>query len=407
MNGECSSAAGISALGIAVIGVGNIGSAHADCLARGKINGARLAALCDIDPDKERALRALYPDVPFFDDAGKLFDSGLCDAVIVSAPHREHVPLGIAALERGLHLLTEKPAGVSVSDVRRLNEKAASSGRVFGIMFNQRTSPLFRRARDIFRAGTLGELTRVNWIITNWYRTQQYYDSGTWRATWRGEGGGVLLNQAPHNLDILQWICGMPVRLRASCYEGKFHHIEVEDEATLFFEYENGATGVFITSTGEYPGTNRLEISGTKGKMVLEEGHIRLFTHAPRAGASNGADIPDIVCETIETGGETGGHAAVLQNFTDAVRTGSPLIAPGEDGIYELSLSNAAFLSSWTGEWVLLPIDAEHTALFDSMLAERAASSKKYNAGPAAERGVAPGDRGEAAGYKDKWQVNW
>lgn len=382
---------------IGVIGIGNIGSAHTACLARGDIEGARLAALCDIDEGKETQLRQKYPDIPFFRDAGEMIRSGLCDAVIVSAPHREHVPIGMAALERGLHTLSEKPAGIRVSDVRLMHACAARSGKVFGIMFNQRTNPLFQKARELLRSGTIGALTRVNWIITNWYRTQQYYDSGKWRATWSGEGGGVLLNQAPHNLDLMQWICGMPVRVRAFCYEGKFHNIEVEDEATLYFEYENGATGIFVTSTGEYPGTNRLEISGTTGKMVLEEGQIKLYTTH-----DNALELPHVEFKILETGGECNGHAAILQNFTDAIRLGTPLLAPGTDGIYELSLSNAAYLSSWTGEWVELPIDDRHTKLFDAELARKAAASRGHAIGTQKADACR-----ETDAYKKKWQVNW
>ena len=412
-----------------VVGIGNIGSAHAACLARGAIEGGLLAALCDCDPAKAQLVRQQYPAVPFFDEAQALFASGLCDAVIISVPHRFHVPLGIAALAQGLHVLVEKPAGVSVSEVRRLNEAARQSGRVFGIMFNQRTDPLFQKAKALLSAGALGAMKRVNWIITNWYRTQAYYNSGGWRASWTGEGGGVLLNQAPHNLDLLQWICGMPKRVRAFCYEGKYHQIEVEDEATLYLEYENGATGLFVTSTGEYPGTNRLEITGERGKMVLEEGKLKLFTteESEREFCFSlpvNAPLPALQHQTIEFSDSINGHAAIIQNFADAVRTGAPLLSPGEEGINELSLSNAAYLSSWQQDWVDLPLDA---ALFDEQLNRRAA---KNSGGTPADReagaSVGENDVSSAAGsifadsegstapaaggqgsYKDKWKVNW
>ncbi|MCI8590168.1 MAG: Gfo/Idh/MocA family oxidoreductase [Clostridiales bacterium] len=385
-----------------IIGIGNIGSAHANCLTHGQIQGAVLTALCDWDADKEKILREKYPHIAFYDQAEALLQSGSCDAVIISTPHPSHVALAMQAFENGLHVLVEKPAGVCVSDVYRLNDIAEQSGRVFGIMFNQRTEPLYQKAKALLRAGAIGEMKRVHWIITNWYRTQQYYDSGGWRATWRGEGGGVLLNQAPHNLDLLQWICGMPTRLRAFCYEGKHHHIEVEDEATLYMEYENGATGLFVTSTGEFPGTNHLEITGDCGKIVVEEGHIKLWTIEESERhycfhAKSGDPLPAVTTEIIEPEGPPGTHAAIIQNVTNAIRFGQPLLAPGSDGIYELSLSNAAYLSSWQDRWVSLPMKGDE---FDTAFAQRAAAAS-YN-----KQKSSPLDS-EMGQYKKKWQVNW
>ncbi len=269
-------------------------------------------------------------------------------------------------------------------------------------MLNQRTNPLFRKAREIVQGGELGEMKRTVWIITNWYRTQHYYDSGSWRATWAGEGGGVLLNQAPHNLDLWQWICGMPVSVTAQCEVAKYHHIEVEDEATLFTRYANGATGLFITSTGEFPGTNRLEISGELGKLVLEEGKLKWWKlrhneREVRFGsqldfAKIDMDYTEIVPEEKETA-----HAGILQNFANAILEGEPLLSPGEDGINELTLSNAAYLSQWQGNVpVTLPLDG---AAFDRLLAQRAATSTYHDAAQAGE---------DASGqYSQRWQVNW
>ena len=267
-------------------------------------------------------------------------------------------------------------------------------------MFNQRTNPLFREARDIVKSGKLGNLKRSVWIVTNWYRTQSYYDSGEWRATWSGEGGGVLLNQAPHNLDIWQWICGMPKKLYAKCDVAKFHNIEVEDDATILAEYEGGATGTFITTTGEYPGTNRLEISGELGKLVLENNILkwwRLKDNEAEVRFASKEGSPHIETEYLEirpTEKETA-HKGILQNFTNSVLSGEELIAPGTDGIKELTISNAAYLSAWKGEAVTIPfVSAE----FDYLLAERAETSSYHqNKGKALS--------GE--GYSSRWSVRW
>ena len=242
----------MSGIKVAVIGFGNMGTAHATCLAEGKIRGLELAAVCDIRPERLAESRRRFPGVACFADYRDLLASGGAQAAVVAVPHPLHGEIASAALGAGLHTLVEKPMEVSVTKARRLAEDARKSGKVFAIMLNQRTNPLFRKAREIVQGGELGEMKRTVWIITNWYRTQHYYDSGSWRATWAGEGGGVLLNQAPHNLDLWQWICGMPVSVTAQCEVAKYHHIEVEDEATLFTRYANGATGLFITSTGEF-----------------------------------------------------------------------------------------------------------------------------------------------------------
>lgn len=386
---------------VGVIGIGNMGTAHAACLQKGAVDGLSLAAVCDCNPQKRAVCVEKFPSVPFFDDWQQLIAAKAVDAVIIATPHRFHAHIAQAALEAGLHVMCEKPVDITVSAARRLNEAAAKSDRVFGIMFNQRTNPLFAKARALVQSGAIGEIKRTNWLITNWYRTQAYYDSGDWRATWAGEGGGVLLNQAPHNLDLWQWICGMPTRLMAFCPVGKYHDIEVEDEATLLVEYANGATGCFITSTGEFPGTNRLEIIGDRGQLVLEKGVLkywqlneneREFCYSCTAGF---AEIPHTYTEFTPDRPETA-HQGILQNFANAILHGEPLLANGTDGIFELTLSNAAYLSAWNNnQWIDLPIDSE---TFDRQLAERCATS-------AFRESVVH----EAAqdGYRPRWSVNW
>lgn len=361
-----------------IIGIGNIGTVHARYLLAGTVKEACLTAVCDNNLDKHPAIRQLVgEEVEIFSDAEAMLKSGLIDAVIVSTPHYDHPGLSMLAMRHGIHTLCEKPAGVYTAQVREMNEFARGCNVVFGMMFNQRPNPLYQKVKDLIDSGELGELRRSNWIITNWYRSQSYYNSGGWRATWKGEGGGVLLNQDPHQLDLWQWLVGMPVRMRAFCQEGKHRQIEVENEVTAYAEYANGATGVFITTTAEAPGTNRLEIAGDRGKVVVEDGKLRFWRLREsetefNARWQNGFGEPECWEVTIPVAPESSEHHVVTANFAAAVLHGTPLIAPGTDGIHGLTLSNAMHLSTWTDGWVDLPFDE---ALFKKLLDERIAHS--------------------------------
>ncbi len=385
---------------IGVVGVGNIGTAHARLLAAGKIEGAALTAVCDRDAARREYAENTFL-VPAFSQLSDMLNSGLVDAVLIATPHPLHAAMAAQVLQSGLHVLVEKPVDIAVSRARKLDELAQKTGRVFGMMFNQRTDPLFQKAREMVQSGVLGELKRTVWVVTNWYRSQRYYDSGGWRATWAGEGGGVLLNQAPHNLDLWQWICGMPVSVTAFCDTAKYHRIEVEDDVTLFARYENGATGTFITSTGEYPGTNRLEIVGDRGKLVLENGTLKWWQLAASErevcfSAEKGMPGIDTRYAEWKPDAPAAGHAGILRNFVNAILHGEPLLAPGTDGKRELTLSNAAYLSEWTGNReITLPFDEEW---FDRLLSER------MSAGKSVEETSQHTVDGE---YKERWQVRW
>ena len=361
-----------------IIGVGNIGTVHARYLLAGTVKEACLTAVCDNNPDKHSAIRQLVGnDVALFSDAEEMLKSGLIDAVIVSTTHYDHPGLSMLAMRHGIHTLCEKPAGVYTAQVREMNEFARGCNVVFGMMFNQRPNPLYQKVKDLIDSGELGELRRSNWIITNWYRSQSYYNSGGWRATWKGEGGGVLLNQDPHQLDLWQWLVGMPVRMRAFCQFGKHRDIEVENEVTAYAEYANGATGVFITTTAEAPGTNRLEIAGDRGKVVVEDGKLRFWRLREsetefNARWENGFGEPECWEVTIPVAPECSDHHVITANFAAAVLHGTPLLAPGTEGIHGLTLSNAMHLSTWTDDFVDLPFDE---ALFKKLLDERIASS--------------------------------
>ena len=371
-----------------IIGVGNMGSAHARTLAGNKVEGAVLAAIADISSDAIGRIRKDMPEsIVYFDSAEAMMDSGLIDAVIVAVPHYEHPRLAIAGLSRGLNVLVEKPAGVYAAQVREMNEASlAFPGQKFGIMFNNRTNPVYIRMHDMVAAGEVGEIKRTSWIITDWYRSQSYYDSGSWRATWKGEGGGVLLNQCPHNLDLWQWIVGMmPSRIRAFCHEGKWHNIEVEDDVTAYVEYPNGATGTFVTTTADAPGTNRFEITGDKGKLVSEGGKLVFYKLAMperewNATYKGGFGSPAVERIEIDVSGDFPNHAGILRDFTHAVLTGGALWAPGIEGIRSLQISNAMHLSSWLDKTVEVPVDE---AVYLDLLQKKIASSEEKSGGSA------------------------
>jgi predicted dehydrogenase len=361
---------------LGIIGMGNIGRFHASYLSDGKVPGCLLAAVCSTSPDKLKE----YGDrgVPVFGDAVKLIRSGSVDAVLIATPHFQHPALAMSAFEAGLHVMCEKPIAAHKADAERLIAAHRQTPKlVFAAMFQFRAAPCYLKIRQLVRDGTLGEIVRINWINTDWFRTEAYYASGGWRATWRGEGGGVLLNQCLHNLDTLQWICGMPKRLRGFCQLGRFHRIEVEDNVTAWLEWENAATGAFISSTGEAPGTNRLEIAGTGGKLVLENEKLTLTRNDAdmvefSRTAPGGFLKPGSSQEEISFTREEAPHAVLLRNFTDAILRGAPLLAPGAEGLHSLELANAMVFSSMCGQTLELPMDG---AQWEKKLNELIASS--------------------------------
>jgi predicted dehydrogenase len=370
----------MSKIHLGILGMGNMGGGHFHNILEGKCPSVEVTAICDIDTDRLSLFSDKLASAAAFTNAEEMLDSGLVDAVLITVPHYDHPTFAIECFKRSIHVLTEKPAGVYTRQVREMNAAAEKAGVKFGIMFNQRTNPLYAKARDIVRSGALGELKRLVWIITNWYRTQAYYNSGSWRATWSGEGGGVLLNQAPHNLDLWQWIFGLPKRVRAFCTFGKYHNINVEDDVTIFGEYESGATATFITTTGEAPGTNRLEISGDRGKLVIENGLLKWWKLAvPEREfcftATEGFFTSEYTYEEF-TAPEPEGHPQVLEAFAQAILNGSEMITRGEEGLNSLLISNAAYLSTWTDGWVELPFDEARFEGFLKELCEKESCSK-------------------------------
>jgi len=353
---------------IGIIGMGNMGKYHADYLLKGEVAGAQLSAVCSTSPQK---LEAYKDRAEIFSDGVEMIKSGSIDAVLIATPHYQHTSLGICAFEQGVHVMVEKPISAHKADGERLIEASNKHPDiVFGAMFQLRTEPRYLKIKKLIDDGDLGEIVRINWIITDWYRTEAYYASGGWRATWKGEGGGVLLNQCLHQLDALQWLVGMPSKVRSFAQLGRFHDIEVEDNVTAYLEYPNGATGVFISSTGEAPGSNRFEIAGTRGKLVLENDQIQ-FTRNENCMIEHsktskiGFSKPEVWNVNIPFDNATLPHAILMRNFVNAIREGEELVAPGTDGLNSVELANVLLYSSLVDQSVEIPMDG---AAFESKL---------------------------------------
>ena len=365
---------------LGVIGAGNMGSGHIGNVLSGQCPEIEITAVADRRESRRQWAREKLPNAVIYSEGSELIREKRCDAVLIAVPHYQHPALAIQAFEHGLHAMVEKPAGVYTLQVRDMIAAADKHPELtFGMMFNQRTNCVYRKMKEMLESGELGSLKRMNWLITNWYRTQFYYDSGAWRATWTGEGGGVLLNQCPHQLDLLQWLCGLPVRVQAHCHEGKWHDIEVEDDVTAYLEFENGATGVFVTTTADAPGTNRLEITGTKGKLVCENDALTFWRlrEDERVTCKTSREAfakPAYDLIQVETDGQNLQHVAVLNAFAAHILRGEPLVADGREGLNGLMLSNAMHLSAWTGQMVELPIDEKK---FYELLMQKCSSSRR------------------------------
>ena len=367
-----------------IVGCGNMGSGHAKNFKNGKIDNGVITAVCDINPAKFKYFEENFGDsIKYFTDAEEMFKSGECDVVMICTPHYIHPDLAILAMDNNLNCIVEKPAGVYTLQVKKMIERNETNDKILGIMFNQRMNPAFKKMKQMIADGAIGNIKRTNWIITDWYRTQQYYDSGDWRATWEGEGGGVLYNQAPHQLDLFQWIVGMsPSKVHAFCHFGKWHDIEVEDDVTCYCEYANGATGVFITTTADAPGTNRFEVTGTKGTLIFEKDKLyfkeleideRDWMFSIGEGFKKPPVKPTV---TVELEGEHTNHVGICNNIANAVLGLEEVYAPATDGINGVRLANAMLLSAWLGTSVdMTNFDDE---LFYEELKKRIATSKPH-----------------------------
>lgn len=370
---------------LGIIGIGNMGTTHAEKIVNGECPELTLVAVADVNADRLKWFeKNVSSEVECFHDAIQMLDSGLIEACIVAVPHYDHPKYAMECMKREIHVMVEKPAGVYTKQVRQMNEEAEKHPNVvFGMMFNQRTNHVYRKMRELVQSGEYGSIRRTNWIITNWYRPQAYYDSGDWRATWSGEGGGVLLNQCPHQLDLWQWICGMPVKVSSYMHFGLWHDIEVEDDVTTYVEYENGATGVFVTTTGDARGTNRFEIQMDKAKLVVEDEKLTVLEYEmvePEFSAVNSAPFGSLSAKQVipETDGKNEKHVGVLNAWAGAILRGTPLVAHGSEGINGLMLSNAMHLSAFLEKPVELPVDED---IYYGELQKRVTTSRRKTGG--------------------------
>ena len=346
---------------IGIIGMGNMGRFHANDLLDGKVPRGELAAVGSTSPHKLEEYKE--KGVQIFGSGEEMIASGAIDALLISTPHYQHTSLGVAALEAGLHIMVEKPISAHKADAERLIAAAAARpDQVFGAMFQLRVEPRYQKIRELVQGGELGDLVRVLWIMTDWFRSEAYFQSGGWRATWKGEGGGVLLNQCLHQLDAMQWITGMPSKVRSHVGIGRWHDIEVEDDVTCYMEFANGASGAFITSSGETPGSNRFEIAGTKGRLILENDRLTLTRNAVPSDkwcktSKIGFQKPKTTVEEISIPGADAPHATLMTNFVNAILDGEALIAPGPEGLGSVELANVMVYSGLKDEPVDLPMD--------------------------------------------------
>lgn len=363
---------------LGVVGYGNMGTAHCKNIAQGKVPNMELTAICDISEARRSVAKDNHESVKVFEHAADLYQSGLCDAVIVATPHYDHPRLVKEAFSYGLNVITEKPAGVYTKQVLEMNEAAKESGKLFGIMYNQRTNPVYQKVRELVQSGALGHIKRISWVITDWYRSQAYHDSSAWRSSWEKEGGGTLINQNPHQLDLWQWMFGMPDQITAFASFGKYYDIEVEDDVTAFFQYENGTTGTYITSTGEAPGTNRLEIACDMGRLVVEKFKITFDRNVVSEREFNQTNTkvfghPECWKCDIPIKGTSEEHVGIFKDFANALLNDSKLLAPGYEGINGLTISNAIHYSAWTGKTVQVK-NFPHDEFY-AMLEEKIANS--------------------------------
>ena len=365
---------------IALIGTGGMGRKYANLILFGRIPGMELTAMvCRSENAREWAadtLRTLpegSKSPRIFDSADSLFaEPDLYDAVLIVTPHKTHPELAKRAFALGKHVLSDKPAAVTAAEAEEMCVKAEENGVLFSLMFQQRFIPKHVRIKAIIESGLLGRIRRVLMESTRYFRTEFYHASGTWRSSWAGEGGGLLINQGQHILDLWQYLFGMPESVFAEIPFGKYNNFDVDDEATIVMRYADGMTGTFIASTGEADGADRLTISGSKGRLVLTGDEIGLAVYSEDSDLyRRNAQVTDArdlrIVRSVEPFGQEAPmseYIALLTNFVAAVRGEEELVSTGRSGIGSLALTNAAYLSAWKDERIKLPVDGEEYAGF-------------------------------------------
>lgn len=367
-----------------VIGFGGMGRQYVSMIHEGQIEGMELAGVCCRNAAGQAEIKSLYPKANIYRDVAATFEhAGEFDAVVIVTPHTTHVEIGKMAAKAGKHILMDKPAGVTTKEVKELIAAAHKAGISFSMIFNTRFSGAYEKVKEMLLEGTAGKLVRAVWICNTWYRTPAYHRSAPWRSTWKGECGGLLINQCQHYLDIWQWLLGMPDQVYASVDYGKYNDFTVDDSVDLQFFYENGLHGTFISASGETPSVNRLELWGTKGRLCLKDGVKLTFDENVMSTEEFARVNTDIYGKldhrireiSVKPQGETG-YRRLFQNFTDHIRKGVPLLTDGNDGLRTLTLANGAYLSSWLGRKVDFPIDDDEYARRLEEKAEYAAAGR-------------------------------
>lgn len=365
----------------AVVGFGGMGRRYVQMIHDGEVEGMTLAGVCCRNQKGQEELKASYPEASVYPNVEAMFGrAGEFDAVVIVTPHATHVEIGKMAVAAGKHILVDKPAGVSTKEVKELLAASDASGVCFGMIFNTRMHPAYTQVKKMIEDGSLGRLNRAVWISNVWFRTPAYHNSAPWRSTWEGEHGGLLINQSQHFLDVWQWLLGMPDHVLASVEYGRYNDFFVDDSMDIQFFYESGLHGTFITSSGENPGINRLELWGTKGRLCVED-HCRITfdenvmsTEEFRECNTEAYGVLQYHRREIPVNTEkTDGYQKIFQNFADHIRKGTPLMATGEDGLRTVMMANGAYLSSWLGKKMAYPIDDEEYA---GMLEEKIAAER-------------------------------
>lgn len=352
---------------VAIIGMGKMGSKYAKMMVNDKGIGLNLVASTRVRGKNLENVKDFIDNIKVYNSDSELFegyDKGEfnCDAVIVATPHYAHKYAVIEAFKRNLDVLCEKPAGVYLKDGREMLE--AQGDNKYGFVFHQRTYPINIFLKDIIDNNKYGKVKRINYIVTDWFRTEAYYKSDYWRSTYKTDGGGTLLNQCPHSIDLMCYLFGMPSEVTAFCNEGKYHNIEVEDEATSYFKWDNGVTGVFIASTGEIPGINRMEISTDRALITVYKDKIEILSNDKEDKYYLG--LPD---ENFKTNSKfelyefekNDAYKEVLLKFAN-----NELVAEGNESLMSLYLSNAMYLSSWKSKNIkIYPIGSKEELDFE------------------------------------------
>lgn len=356
----------------AIIGVGVMGKKYAEMITAGRVRNMYLSAVvARRDSIQEWAegltnTNGVKPKV--YTSANDLFNNpDEYDAVLIVTPHRTHPDFARRAFQQGKHVICDKPAGITIGQAVQMAKDAKAADRIYGMIFHQRRYPKYNKIKEMLEAKELGDLSRIMLVNSRYFRTASYHRSGSWRSSWCGEGGGALINQGAHILDIWQWLFGMPNEIYADIPFGKYNSFMVDDEATIHMRYKDDMTAVFMLTTGEAIWEERLEIIGSKGKILLENDTLHIWRYSSdsneyiKTQQVTSRENMECLEEIIQFEKAEEPYVQMLENFADAVisNDASILTASGESAVNQMMLTNAAYYSAWKGCRVQLPLNAE------------------------------------------------